>query len=250
MKKTMYISPIKIICSPVFLLLLFFSGMYAQQDVHKLHVTIAMKIKDGDLKNSLVTIARKDAPFKVLDPGKDENTVELPLGYEYVFTFTKLGYTSQNIYVDTHVPEKRENEEFKKQVFKVELEKEPNKEARSNIKITYSMAINDFDFIKGDFSKNEKVVKKETTTAVKTKTNVPVQQKNETAVTTPEKKAGSKIKDKKVIQQDTKKFTIITVIVDGVEDIYKKEEYDWGGVFFYKNDIRITAEAFESETKE
>lgn len=234
----------------MFLLLLLsaISGFVYAQETTKLNVTIALKIKDGDLKNSLVTITRKDAPFMVLDPGKGENAVDLPLGYEYIFTFTKLGYVSQNIYVDTHVPENREKQEFGKQIFKILLEKEASKDARTNIKIAYSTTINDFDFIKGDF-KPEKPVKKEPATAT---TKVKPANETTTVATTKKQgvtKTGGLIKDKKVTQYDTKKITTIIINIDNTDYTYRKEEYDWGGLFFYKNDVQITADAFKIETE-
>lgn len=233
----------------VLLILLSFSKAYSQQTIPKLGVTVKLKIKDGDLKNSLVTITRKNEPFKILDPGKGENTVDLPLGYEYTFAFTKLGYVTQNVIIDTHVPENRERGEFRKQVFSVELGKERDKDVQYNIKLAYNMDIGDFDYLKGKAAKNEKVQKKETlTTNHKIKPDTTSLQNKNTANNP--KKTGSKIKDKKVIQEDTRKFTIITITIDDEDYIYKKEEYDWGGVFFYKNGVAITENTFNSETEE
>ncbi len=228
--------------------LLSFSKAYSQQTTPKLGVTVALKIKDGDLKNSLVTITRRGEPFKILDPGKGENTAELPLGYEYTFAFTKLGYITQNVIIDTHVPENRERGKFRKQIFSVELGKERDKDVQYNIKLAYNMDIADFDYLKGKAAKNEKVQKKETTTNHKIKPDTTSLQ-NESDTTRP-RKTGSKIKDKKVIQEDTRKFTIITITIDDEDYIYKKEEYDWGGVFFYKNGVAITENTFKSETEE
>ncbi|MGB3948607.1 MAG: hypothetical protein WBM13_11530 [Bacteroidia bacterium] len=219
------------------------------QTVYKLDVSIAMKVKGGDLKNALVTVTRKNEPFKILDPSKGETTIEVPLGYEYLFTFTKLGYITQYIVIDTHVPENRELKPFKKQDFKVELQRESNKDLAEKIKLAYNMNLADFDFIKGPAPKIDKNLKKEniaTTPINKTTTAKIDSTANSSRVT----KKGDKIKDKKVIQQDSKRITLITISIDEKDYIYKKEEYSWGGVFYYKNDISITGDTFLTETEE
>ena len=224
------------------------SNLYAQQ-TPKLDITIALKVKDGDLKNSLVTVTRKNEPFKILDPGKDETTIELPLGYEYVFAFTKLGYETQKITVDTHVPENREKGQFRKQIFKVVLEKNSEKE-QPNVKIAYSMSIKDFDFVKGDEIKQERTGKKDPhTTSTTKKPEVAVSAKDPSS-SNQESKKNSKIKDKQVVQQDTKKITTITISIDDKDYIYKKEEFDWGGTFHYKNGVSITENTYRAETEE
>lgn len=246
--KPFYLSAIQRMCfSAVLIILVNVSGLHAQTAA-KLDVTVALKVKDGDLKNALVSITRKGEPFKIIDPGKGETSVELPLGFEYQFSFTKLGYITQNVYIDTHVPENREKGAFRKQIFKVVLVKE-REDDRQDVRLAYSMDIEDFDFMKGNSSKPNKV-KPETTTTVKTKPDAVVTPPNQTDPTTQDTKSGSKIKDKKVIQQDTKRITTITIIIDDKEYLYKKEEYDWGGTFFYKNGTSITADTFKTETEE
>lgn len=235
-------------CYSAFLIILVSVSGLCAQTTSKLDVAVALKVKDGDLKNALVTITRKGEPFNILDPGKGETSVELPLGYEYQFSFTKLGYVTQNVYIDTHVPENREKGTFRKQIFKVVLVKE-REDDRPDVRLAYSMDIEDFDFIKGNVTKTNKV-KPETTTTAKTKQDAVVTTLDQTGSTVQNTKAGSKIKDKKVIQQDTKRITTITIIIDDKEYLYKKEEYDWGGTFFYKNGMAITADTFKSETEE
>lgn len=231
------------------LFMFFATNLIQAQTVYKLDVSIAMKVKGGDLKNALVTVTRKNEPFKILDPSKGETTIEVPLGYEYLFTFTKLGYITQYIIIDTHVPENRELKPFKKQEFKVELQRESSKDVAENIKLTYNMGLADFDFIKGPAPKIDKNLKKE---------NVAITPINKTTTATTDTsvtkaritKKGDKIKDKKVIQQDAKKITLITISIDEKDYIYKKEEYSWGGVFYYKNDVSITGDTFLAETEE
>jgi hypothetical protein len=231
-------------------LFLFFTVTTTQaQTVYKLDVSIEMKVKGGDMKNAQVTVTRKNEPFKILDPAKGETTIEVPLGYEYLFTFTKLGYITQYIIIDTHVPENREIKPFRKQEFKVELQKESSKETSENIKLAYNMGLADFDFIKGAATKIDKNLKKDNIATIpqnKTTTSTA----DSTTVTTRVTKRGSKIKDKRVIQQDSKKITLITISIDEKDYIYKKEEFSWGGVFYYKNDMSITGDTFLAETEE
>lgn len=247
----------------VLLLLMGFSINGLAQNPQKLNVTVSLKIKDGDMKNALVTITMRNEPYKVLDPTKGEEVVDLPLGYEYEFKFTKLGYATKSIIIDTHVPEHREERAFKKQHFKVELEKEPNG-GQSNVKLAYNMKIADFDFYQGKFSDDaaQKNVKENTgsntSNTSKNNTNTTKELSNgvkvndsakvNTAIKQP-KNPNIKIKDKKVTQMDTKKITIITINSYGIDYIYKKEEFGWGGTFYYKNDISITESTFVSETE-
>ena len=219
------------------------------QTAYKLDVSIAMKVKGGDLKNALVTVTRKNEPFKILDPAKGETTIEVPLGYEYLFTFTKLGYTTQYIIIDTHVPEDRGGEPFRKQEFKVELQKGSSKEITENKKLAYKKSLDDFDFTKDTAPKIDKNLKKENIATIpKNTTTTPA--KDSLTTTTLVTKSGSKIKDKRVIQQDAKKITLITISIDEKDYVYKKEEYSWGGVFYYKNDLTITGDTFLTETEE
>ena len=53
----------------------------------------------------------------------------------------------------------------------------------------------------------------------------------------------------KVFQDDHKKTTLVIVTIDGVDVVYKKEEYTWGATYYYKNNVYITENTFRSETE-
>ncbi len=63
------------------------------------------------------------------------------------------------------------------------------------------------------------------------------------------KKPTNKNIEEKIIQEDRRKLTIVTVTIDGTAYIYKKEEYSWGGIYFYKDGKNITEGTFEKETE-
>ena len=52
----------------------------------------------------------------------------------------------------------------------------------------------------------------------------------------------------KVIQEDRRKITIVTLIIDNEMYVYKKEEFSWGAIFYYKNNKRIAENTYEADT--
>jgi hypothetical protein len=58
-----------------------------------------------------------------------------------------------------------------------------------------------------------------------------------------------KNKEEKIIQEDKRKITVVTVNIDGVDYVYKKEEWNWGGLYFYKDGKNITERTFAKETE-
>jgi hypothetical protein len=219
------------------------------------------------LKNSLITVTKAGAPYKIIDPNNGEDNVDLALGFEYVLSFTKIGYTTQSVVIDTHVPENREKGKFAKQIIPIELEKASGKQSGSNSqptsKMEYSTVINDFDFGKNVANANKTKKTEQPVSDVKTQhvsaplppaklNRIPPTKKqpgNQQVETAVKKNSNGKNKEVRVIQQDTKKTTIITINTDGKDVVYKKEEYSWGGVFYYKDDVNITEKIFEQETE-
>ena len=54
----------------------------------------------------------------------------------------------------------------------------------------------------------------------------------------------------RVVQEDRKKTTIVEVTVLGKNKYeYKKEEFAWGGIYFYKDGFNISDRTFEKETE-
>lgn len=242
----------------ILLILLFFSttNTFFAQDVPKIIVTVKLKILDGDLKNSQITITKKGAPYKVIDPSNGDYDVDLPLGFEYVFTFTKVGYVTKSLIVDTHVPEHREDREFAKQISETQLEKQTGKLEDRYVhftgKITYSIVKGDFDFGKVSSTKTEKILKNENEIPV-------VKPKKNPVVVTDNKPVNKQTKlpitptlknrNERVIQEDYRRLTIITIIIDEKEYVYTKEEYNWGGTYYYKDGKGIIESTFKKETE-
>src|SRR5258708_5037797 len=96
------------------MLLFFFSIVSKGQDGVKYTIKFKLSIKDGDLKNSLITITKNGAPYRVIDPSGGKYTIDLDFGAEFLFTCTKAGYISKGLIIDTHVPNGREKEDFEK----------------------------------------------------------------------------------------------------------------------------------------
>ena len=245
------------------LLLLFSSGIMYSQVISTLNVTLKLKVRDGDLKNSLITITKKGAPYKVIEPDKGGYAVDLTLGYEFEFTYTKVGYITKIVLVNTHVPEPREKGTFAKLVSEVELEKQPDDHSvhhsLPSARIAYNNSKGDFDFEKDYDPKADKTNKNEKNSSIQkiksnsnaitqNKSNPIVIKQSETKVGTPSYKPAVKNRVEKIIQQDDKKITIITITIGGKDFIYRKEEYSWG-VYFYKDNKSITENTFSNETQ-
>ncbi len=263
-KKKIILAVPKNINEIILLVVLFFSSTILYSQVApNLNVTLKLKIKEGDLKNSQISITKKGAPYKVIDPSKGGYAVDLNLGYEFEFTYSKLGYITKIVLVDTHVPEHRENGVFEKLVCEVELEKQPQEHSINHslpsAKIAYSNSKGDFSFEKEYDPKAEKTREKEKN-AVSQKAKITpgtnsqnnaipvIIKQSENKTESPSYKPAVKNREEKVIQEDNKKITIIT-INNGVKDyIYRKEEYGWG-TYFYKDNKGITENTFTNETK-
>ncbi|MES2396535.1 MAG: hypothetical protein V4549_11055, partial [Bacteroidota bacterium] len=61
----------------VLLVLLFFSSsILFSQEIPVVNVTFKLKILNGDLKSSQITITKTDAPYIVIDPNKEGDAVD------------------------------------------------------------------------------------------------------------------------------------------------------------------------------
>ncbi len=276
----------------IFVLIFFFFStvaVYAQKDQPKFTVKLKFSTDDGDMKHAAITITKNGAPYKVLDPnGGAKFNVDLELGAEFLFTYTKMGYITKSVVVDTHIPEGREKEEFAKFTADVEIIKQPEGQLITYTqpvgRIKYSMNAGDFDFDK-DYSANAEEMQRKAEASpipapkppepnakpvtAKPPPPVPLPPSKPIAVevkepeyTPPPSKPKEKeeeavvnlkttvvSKEMKIIQKDRLKITIVTVNIDGTDFIYRKEEYAWGGVYYYRDDINISIGTFELETE-
>lgn len=268
------------------LLFLFSSPLFAQ-DAPKFSVKLKMQVESGNLENALITITKDGKADRVIDPSRGKYNIDLDLGAEYKLVFTKMGYVTKAIVIDTHVPNGREKEEFAKFSATVELAKQPEDEiitySQPVGRIKYSGPTGDFDFDKDYTASAEAMIKKAeqnpvpkpkpptpnprpdtkpppTTTvapsnpipvAVKQPEYKPEPPKPKPAVVVPDipQKPIVKNKEEKVVQEDRRKLTIVTVNIDGVDYVYRKEEYNWGGVYYYRDGRNITERTYEKETE-
>ncbi len=256
------------------------------QEVTKFNILVKFNIADGDFKNSTIIITRDGAPFRVINPNKEKHNVELPFGGEYLFSFRKMGYITKDVLVNTKIPTNRERDPFAKFSMEVRILPQPEEQVVTYTQpvgiIKYSTEISDFDFDKDYSLTVAEMQKKAVERAVKVpkpptpnprptppetptqtiapsnpipvvvKENIykPEPPKKKPVVIPPATPQKPIVKNKtvKVVQEDRRKITLVTVNVNGVDYIYKKEEYSWGGIYFYKADKRITELTFEKET--
>ena len=253
----------------------------------RLDLRVKLNIEKGKLENSLITITRDGQPYRVIDPNKGKYKLDLELNSNFVFAFTKMGYISKSVIIDTHVPKGREEEYFAEFVAEVTLEPQPEDKlvtySQPVGKIKYSVPSGDFDYDNDYTATAQAQQKKDKESAVPkpkdptpnprpekppvAKTETPPSKPIPVAVKQPEYKSTPEVKKKedpqpdplrkpvikdreeKIIQKDRVKITVITVKIDDLEFQYKKEEYSWGGIYFYKNERNITESAFAKETE-
>lgn len=283
-KKVFFLSNIKLFAAFV---LAFISILSIAQDASTFNLKVKFSVDGGGMENALITITKNGSPYKVID-SKAKYKLELDLNAEYLLVFTKMGYITKSLAVDTHVPNGREKEEIQEYIATVELAKQPEDQVITYTqpvgRIKYSTLISEFDADK-DYTQNaqEMVKKAEANPTPKPKPPVPVPRietkpppppppvpvskpvpvevkkpeykpeppKPKPVVIEPEAPAKPLVKNKveKLIQEDKKRITIITVNIDGVDYVYKMEEYNWGGIYFYKDGKNITERTFAKETE-
>lgn len=269
------------------LMLVFLPFILSSQEEAKLNLKVKLYIEKGKLDNSLITITRNGQPYRVIDPNKGKYVLDLELNSDFVFAFTKMGYISKSVIIDTHVPKGREEEYFNEFIAEVTLEPQPEDKiitySQPVGKIKYANASGDFDY-DNDYTASakeqqqkdkERAVPKPKEPAPNPRPTPPPIAKTETppskpipvAVKQPEYKPEPEVKkrvetppdppskpivkdkEERVIQQDRLRITLVTVKINGLEFVYKKEEYSWGGTYFYKDDKNITESAFAIETE-
>lgn len=256
----------------IILLLILAGSSFAQENTFSLKVKFS--VNGGGLDNALITITKNGSPYRVIDPSKSKYKLDLELGAEFLLVFTKQGYITKSLLVDTHVPNGREKEEIREYIATVELAKQPEDQVITYTqpvgRITYSSLEGEFDADKDYSQKAQDMVKKaESNPAPKPKPVVPppVSKPIPVAVKPPEYKPEPpkpkppvvepvvavkpivKNKEEKILQEDRRKLTIITVNIDGVDYIYRREEYNWGGLYYYKDGKNITESTFYKETE-
>lgn len=269
---------IKNFCCAILLLFLFMPALILSQEVVKVNITLKLIIKEGDLKNSQITITKMGVPYKVIEPGQEINVFDLPLGTEFTFTLTKIGYNTKRVLINTNVPANREKGTFAKHIFEVVLEKKIGKLEDNYIqllgKFSYSAAKGDFDKdYPSPSDKNQKTEPAITQNKKITPNNIsnsianssaPI--KNKTPISKeinnsskdinqtgnkPEiysNKPMIKSKEEKIIQEDYRKLTIITIKIDEKVYVFIKEQYNWG-TYYYKDGKNITESTFLFETQ-
>ena len=266
----------------VMLILSFFSS-YSQNDA-KFTVRFKMTVHDGDYKNAVITIKKNGSPFKVIDVDGGFTSVDLDLNADYTVTCSKMGYITKELTYNTRVPGGRAADEFAKFKCVVELFPQPEDKvvtfSQPVGRIKYSIEINDFDYDKAlEMQKQavehavpapkppapppppppapppppkEKVVSKPIPIEIKQPEVVhepppPPKKKDPPRVDPPKKIEKSSIE--RIFQDDRKKTTVITVTINHEDILYKKEEYNWGAVYFYKNNTYITETTYRTETE-
>src|SRR4051812_19345419 len=263
------------------------SSRLTAQNENKLNLKGKLNIQKGGMENALITISRDGKPYRVIDPNKGKYKLELELNSNFSFTFTKMGYITKTVIIDTNIPKGREEEYFNEFIADVTLEPQPEDKiitySQPVGKVKYSGPAGDFDY-DNDYTATAKEQQEKDkaqappkpkpptpnprpTPPVIPKTETPPSNPIPVAVKQPEYKPtpepkkvvetpvdpppapNTKDREERIIQKDRLKITLVTIKTSGVEYIYRKEEYSWGGVYFYRDEKNITESAFLKETE-
>jgi len=232
---------------------------------------LILSVEDGDLKGAQVSISKNGKPYRIID-SKSKVDLELDLGNEYVFTAKKTDYVTKSIVIDTNVPEGRDQEDFAEFQSEIILKPQPVDQEITYTqpvgRIAYDDKMGDFNYDKDYSAKAREMEKKAEAEPRKKK------KEEEKIVSNPEiikkdtiikKETNSVVKKEippdpplppvvrtvveRVVQQDKLKITYRTVTINDVAFEYRKEEFSWGGVYFYKGPKNITEATFEKDTK-
>ena len=268
-----------------FALMCFSSILFAQAPLFS--VKLKFSVQQGGMENSLITITRDGKPYRVIDPNGGKYFVDLELGSDFVFTFTKPGHITKQVIINTVIPNGREKEDFAKFTADVGLEMQPEDQI-----VTYSQPVGRIKYngLSGDFDFDKDYTKTATEAQIKDKENakpkpkeptpnprpvppkpvvqelppskpIPVVVKQPEYTPEPPKpkpvvvapvidyKPAVKNKEERIIQKDRLKITIIIVKINEIDFEYKKEEYTWGGLYYYKNGKNITESTYEKDTE-
>lgn len=244
---------------------MFFVSFFAiAQGKNVFIVNFELGIIDGETGNAKVSISKNGTFYKLVDAKRGKFTLTLDFGAEYIFACTKIGYISKSILFDTHVPEGRENGDFGEFDAAVGLKKQEEGEeivyGQPVGKVTFDAKKDDFDYDTDFTLKADEMQKKAKVVASQKTPSIPVVEKiaeikkieEKPKVVLPETVPQKKIiknKTERITQEDRKKITTITVNINDVDYVYKKEEYSWGGTYFHKGNSYISEQTFEVETK-
>ena len=134
------------------------SVITAQCETFKFNLTFIVKNDTITLKKStsltdyLITYKVADKKNEDLAPIKKEKGFRLDLEFnkEYIFTFSKPGYVIQRIVINTTIPDRRDNEKFRKMLCLVNLERAPIEFIIANAKpvkrINYNITKKEFAY--------------------------------------------------------------------------------------------------------
>ncbi len=255
------------------LLFMFCSIFSISAQKNFLDFRLKLTIEDGDLLHAKIAITKNGVPFRVID-SKARYDLELDIGVEYIITASKIGYITKSIVLDTRVPSGREQDEFAKFQSEISLKPQPENEEITYTqpvgRITFSNTSKDFDYDKDYSAKSQEMQKKaeaapkprsapKIDSVTNARTEIPVKQREiksppslpKPIIKSSDPTTGPLVKTvvERTVQQDRLKVTYRNVTINGIEFTYRKDEFSWGGVYFYKNGKNILESTFENETK-
>jgi antitoxin component YwqK of YwqJK toxin-antitoxin module len=119
--------------------------------ISNVKVLFLLKIDDQD-STGLVTILKNDKPYEIINSSGRSRGLALDLNSLYLFKFTKPGYVTKSISIDTNVPIENLTDEFDRIHFTVKLYKDEGKirplEKQLVGEIKFNKEIKDFEYIK------------------------------------------------------------------------------------------------------
>ena len=135
----------------LFLSLLGFSSLLSAQD-GLLKVNLKFLIDNGNRDGAKIAIQKDGQGWKSFDSDGKKESVDLPYGHEYLFTFSKPGYITKRIFFSTKLPdEMKDRDDFRPYLFQVTIFKQYD-DVNITVynqpvgRIAYSNVTDDFDY--------------------------------------------------------------------------------------------------------
>jgi len=231
---------------------------------------IELNIEGGNNKHAKIYIKKNGIPYRIIE-SKSKYDIKLAFGEKYEITATKIGYISKSIIFNTKVPVEKEQVGFGKFISVINLKPQPNEDEEiiyiePIAKIEYNIDLGVFDINRFyEAIAKQMQLNAETYPRKRSRSSLQAVERTDIAKvyladykpqsSTPENgelaftSKISKTIEERMLQQERLKITYRTVNINGEEMIYRKEEFNWGGVYFYKNDKNITENTFENDTQ-
>jgi hypothetical protein len=139
----------------VFFLFSISIGLFSQDD-SKFNCKIKLAMLGSDSTGGKISIIKNGTPYQMIESDGIDYFLELDLNADYLIECSKRKYLTKVVFIDTHVPDGREEKEFAPFSIRVELIKKKRCVKEDKTKLVGGVC---YDPIKEDFDKCKTTLK-------------------------------------------------------------------------------------------